>query len=193
MGRAMPFHLGQRLLSETSGGPRLSYSMPALSDAACAPTPGRRFNLWPAWFAGFGDMRTHLGRDRFPCRNDARHPQEAWPTLQRIRIRGDELRALGKLQKDQEPKSAFVFTSERGGAPFTRDSFNWMVERAGKKAGLPFQVHAHMIRHATGYKLANGRKGHKVDPGLPRSQGYKARLDSPTPCASISATTRRAR
>jgi integrase len=51
--------------------------------------------------------------------------------------------------------SAFVFTSERGGAPFTRDSFNWMVKRAGKKAGLPFQVHAHMIRHATGYKLAN--------------------------------------
>jgi integrase len=73
-------------------------------------------------------------------------------------IRGDELRALRKLQKEQEPKSAFVFTSERGGAPFTRDSFNWMVKRAGRKAGLPFQVHAHMIRHATGYKLANAGK-----------------------------------
>jgi integrase len=36
-------------------------------------------------------------------------------------LRGDELRALRKLQKEQEPKSAFVFTSERGGAPFTRD------------------------------------------------------------------------
>jgi integrase len=73
-------------------------------------------------------------------------------------IRGDELRALRKLQKEQEPKSAFVFTSERGGAPFSRDSFNWMVKRAGKKAKLPFQVHAHMIRHATGYKLANAAK-----------------------------------
>jgi integrase len=73
-------------------------------------------------------------------------------------IRGDELRALRKLQKEQEPKSAFVFTSERGGAPFSRDSFNWMVKRAGKKAKLPFQVHAHMIRHATGYKLANAGK-----------------------------------
>ena len=73
-------------------------------------------------------------------------------------VRGDELRALRKLHKEQEPKSAFVFTSERGGAPFTRDSFNWMVKRAGKKAGLPFQVHAHMIRHATGYKLANAGK-----------------------------------
>jgi len=73
-------------------------------------------------------------------------------------VRGDELRALRKLHKEQELKSAFVFTSERGGAPFTRDSFNWMVKRAGKKAGLPFQVHAHMIRHATGYKLANAGK-----------------------------------
>jgi integrase len=73
-------------------------------------------------------------------------------------IRGDELRALRKLQKEQEPKSAFVFISERGGGPFTRDSFNWTVKRAGKKAGLPFQVHAHMIRHATGYKLANAGK-----------------------------------
>ena len=51
-----------------------------------------------------------------------------------------------------------MFTSERGGAPFTRDSFNWMVKRAGKKARLSFQVHAHMIRHATGYKLANAAK-----------------------------------
>jgi type 1 fimbriae regulatory protein FimB/type 1 fimbriae regulatory protein FimE len=73
-------------------------------------------------------------------------------------IRGDELRALRKLQKEQQPRSAFVFTSERGGAPFTRDSFNWIVKRAGKKARLSFQVHAHMIRHATGYKLANAGK-----------------------------------
>jgi hypothetical protein len=31
--------------------------------------------------------------------------------------------------------------TERGG-PFTSDSFNWMVMRAGQKAKLPFQVHA---------------------------------------------------
>ena len=36
----------------------------------------------------------------------------------RIRSLGDELRALRRLQRDQEPKSPFVFTSERG-APFT--------------------------------------------------------------------------
>jgi site-specific recombinase XerD len=34
------------------------------------------------------------------------------------------------------------------------DGFNWLVKRAGQKAGLPFQVHAHMLRHSAGYKLA---------------------------------------
>ena len=68
-------------------------------------------------------------------------------------VRGDELRSLRKLKRDA-PKSPFVFVSERGG-PFTTASFNWMVKRAGQKAGLPFQIHAHMLRHATGYKLAS--------------------------------------
>ena len=69
-------------------------------------------------------------------------------------IRGDELRAVRKLQREAT-KSPFVFVSERGG-PFTTDSFNWMVKRSGQKADFPFQVHAHMLRHATGYKLAGG-------------------------------------
>src|SRR5437762_479612 len=38
-------------------------------------------------------------------------------------IRGDEMRALRKLQREQEPKSAFVFASERGG-PITPDAIN---------------------------------------------------------------------
>ena len=44
------------------------------------------------------------------------------------------------------------------GTPFDRSGFNWMVKRAGKKAGLPFQAHAHMLRHAAGYTLANAGK-----------------------------------
>ena len=67
-------------------------------------------------------------------------------------VRGDELRALRKLEREA-PKSTFVFLTERGG-PFTTDSFNWLVKRAGQKARFPFQVHAHMLRHATGYRLA---------------------------------------
>ena len=64
--------------------------------------------------------------------------------------------ALRKLQKEQDPKSAFVFVNERG-TPFDREGFNWLVERTGKKAGL-FQVRAHMLRHAAGYTLANAGK-----------------------------------
>lgn len=72
-------------------------------------------------------------------------------------IMGDELRALRQLQRDQEPRSPFVFTSERG-APFTTAGFARMVERAGHAAGLGFKAHPHMLRHACGYTLAN--KGH---------------------------------
>jgi type 1 fimbriae regulatory protein FimB/type 1 fimbriae regulatory protein FimE len=69
-------------------------------------------------------------------------------------ILGDELRALRRLQREQEPKSAFVFTSERG-APFSPAGFARMIERAGIEAKLPFKAHPHMLRHACGYKLAN--------------------------------------
>jgi integrase len=72
-------------------------------------------------------------------------------------IRGDELRALRRLAREQEPKAAFVFTSERG-APFTTAGFARMVERAGAVAGFEFKAHPHMLRHACGFALAN--KGH---------------------------------
>jgi integrase len=69
-------------------------------------------------------------------------------------ILGDELRALRRLQREQEPRSPFVFTSERG-APFTTAGFARMVERAGSEAKLGFKAHPHMLRHACGYALAN--------------------------------------
>ena len=69
-------------------------------------------------------------------------------------IRGDELRSLRRLQREQEPKSPFVFTSERAG-PFGTAGFARMMERAGIEAKLPFKAHPHMLRHACGYKLAN--------------------------------------
>jgi site-specific recombinase XerD len=72
-------------------------------------------------------------------------------------IQGDELRSLRRLQREQEPKSPFVFTSERG-APFTTAGFARMVERAGREAKFAFKAHPHMLRHACGYALAN--RGH---------------------------------
>jgi site-specific recombinase XerD len=68
-------------------------------------------------------------------------------------ILGDELRSLRRLQREQEHKSAFVFTSERG-APFTTAGIARMIERAGAEARLAFKAHP----HACGYTLAN--KGH---------------------------------
>jgi integrase len=72
-------------------------------------------------------------------------------------LQGDEMRALRKLQRDQEPKSPFVFTSERG-SPFTPAGFARLVERAGAAAELGFKAHPHMLRHACGFALAN--RGH---------------------------------
>ena len=72
-------------------------------------------------------------------------------------ILGDELRALRRLQREQEPRSPFVFTSERG-APFGTAGFSRIVERAGAEAKLGFKAHPHMLRHACGFALAN--KGH---------------------------------
>jgi integrase len=72
-------------------------------------------------------------------------------------IVGDELRALRRLQREQDPKSPFVFTSERG-SPFTTAGFARLVERAGLAAKLSFKAHPHMLRHACGYALAN--RGH---------------------------------
>jgi site-specific recombinase XerD len=69
-------------------------------------------------------------------------------------VKGDELRALRRLQREQEPKSAFTFTSERG-APFSPAGFLRMVQRVGEAAKLGFPVHPHMLRHAAGFKLAN--------------------------------------
>jgi len=70
---------------------------------------------------------------------------------------GDELRVLRRLQREQEPRSSFVFMSERG-APFSTAGFARMVERAGTEAKLTFKAHPHMLRHACGYALAN--RGH---------------------------------
>ena len=67
------------------------------------------------------------------------------------------MRALRKLQREQEPKSPFVFTSERG-SPFTTAGFARMVEGAGAEANFGFKAHPHMLRHACGFALAN--KGH---------------------------------
>jgi type 1 fimbriae regulatory protein FimB/type 1 fimbriae regulatory protein FimE len=68
-------------------------------------------------------------------------------------IRGDEIRALRKLRREN-PSEAHVFVSERGG-PISPMGFHHLMVRLGKAAKMPFAVHPHMLRHACGFKLAN--------------------------------------
>ncbi len=72
-------------------------------------------------------------------------------------IEGDELRAIRTWLREREnyPNacSSYLFLSERG--PMTRQSINYLVEQTGKRAKLNFKVNPHMLRHSTGYYLAN--------------------------------------
>src|SRR5450755_1845620 len=71
-------------------------------------------------------------------------------------LRGPELRALRRLQREEASATyaTYVFMSERK-APLTPHTVRKIVARAGRQAGLAFPIHPHMLRHATGYKLAN--------------------------------------
>jgi len=68
-------------------------------------------------------------------------------------ISGVEIRALRKLQRNYA-ETDFLFVSERK-APLTDHSFRKILTRAGEVSKLQLKVHPHMLRHATGFKLAN--------------------------------------
>jgi site-specific recombinase XerD len=68
-------------------------------------------------------------------------------------MQGDEIRALRRLQREEEA-SPHVFITERGG-PMTPKSFCHLFQRLGERAGMPFPIHPHMLRHACSFALAN--------------------------------------
>jgi type 1 fimbriae regulatory protein FimB len=72
-------------------------------------------------------------------------------------IEGDELRAIRAWLREREQRSdarsTYLFLSERG--PMTRQAVNYLVDQIGQRAKLRFHVHPHMLRHSTGYYLAN--------------------------------------
>ena len=80
-----------------------------------------------------------------------RRIKSGMPSVQQIG--GEELRALRALKRD-DGAGRFVFMTERG-APMTAAGFRKLLARLGEAAKFPFGVHPHMLRHATGYKLAN--------------------------------------
>jgi type 1 fimbriae regulatory protein FimB len=72
-------------------------------------------------------------------------------------LEGDEIRALRAWlrQRINAPccNSPLVFVSERG--PMTRQAFNYICAKVGKRASLSINVHPHMLRHSCGFALAN--------------------------------------
>ena len=94
-------------------------------------------------------------------------------------IIGDEMRALRRLQREQDPRSPFVFTSERG-APFSTAGFARMVERAGEAARSRLQ--GAPAYAAPRLRLRAGQQG-------PRYAG-RCRLTSDTGISSTRCATR---
>ena len=68
-------------------------------------------------------------------------------------IRGPEIRALRRVKREY-PETPYAFVTERKG-PLTDSAVRKLVARAGEVAEFGFPVHPHMLRHATGHKLAN--------------------------------------
>jgi type 1 fimbriae regulatory protein FimB/type 1 fimbriae regulatory protein FimE len=68
-------------------------------------------------------------------------------------ISGVELRALRKIRREQPAGSRHVFVSERD-APLSANGFDKTLRRAAASIGMG-DVHAHLLRHGTGFKLVN--------------------------------------
>ena len=68
-------------------------------------------------------------------------------------LRGPQMRALRRLKREYVD-SPYLFVTERKG-PLTTAAVRKIIARAGEEAKIGLPVHPHMLRHSTGYKLAN--------------------------------------
>jgi type 1 fimbriae regulatory protein FimB len=68
-------------------------------------------------------------------------------------IAGDELRAIKRYLATRADSLPWLFVSERA-QPLTRQSVNYLIGMAARRAQLP-PVHPHMLRHSCGFYLAN--------------------------------------
>ena len=109
---------------------------------------GYRHGLRAVELAGLQWDQVEFGRS---ARLHVRRAKGGTPSVHPIQ--GDELRMLTALRREY-PETAYVFTTERG-TPFTPDAINRLIKTIGKRAKLPMSIHTHMLRHSTGYALAN--------------------------------------
>jgi site-specific recombinase XerD len=77
--------------------------------------------------------------------HEDRSPTHGYP------MQGDEIRTLRRPQREQRHRR---MSYERGD-PMSAKSFGTLFERLGRRAGMPFTIFPHMLRHACGYALAN--------------------------------------
>lgn len=69
-------------------------------------------------------------------------------------IEGDELRAIrAYLRERDDTKLPYLLLGERG--PLTRQAVNYLFKEIGQRAELTINIYPHMLRHSTGYYLAN--------------------------------------
>lgn len=68
-------------------------------------------------------------------------------------LSGEELRRIKQYLRARDDALPWLVLSERG-TPLTRQAVNYLLARAGERAGLG-HVHPHMLRHGCGYQLAN--------------------------------------
>lgn len=69
-------------------------------------------------------------------------------------VRPEVLRTLRKYLKERDSQLRTLFLNERNDE-FRRQGIGWLLRNLSEKAGLPFPVNPHMLRHGCGYALAN--------------------------------------
>jgi type 1 fimbriae regulatory protein FimB len=74
-------------------------------------------------------------------------------------LRGDELRAIASWLKQRarmkmSPTVKTFFVSERR-KPLHRSTVNLLLQKYSDTASLPLRAHPHMLRHGTGFALAD--------------------------------------
>ena len=87
--------------------------------------------------------------------------KRAWVWIRRLKnglsvehpIAGDELRAIKRYLHTCHDALPWLFVSERG-QPMTRQSVNYLIRAAARRAGLG-ALHPHMLWHSCGFYLAN--------------------------------------